>query len=95
MVMLTKIKDLFKKSFEFKVDNKSFESVLTNYLCFNLDKADDRKTVLECLLNRASNIPTSTVESYVLKCSIDGDKRVMYSIPDSKYHISGTVSHVI
>ena len=66
---------LLKKSFEFKVDNKSFESVLTNYLCFNLDKADDRKAILDCLLDRATNIPTSTVESYVLKCSIDGDNK--------------------
>ena len=54
---------------------KSFESVLTNYLCFNLDKADDRKVVLDYLLDRASNIPTSTVESYVLKCSIDEDNK--------------------
>lgn len=66
---------LLKKSFEFKVDNKSFESVLTNYLCFNIDKADDRKTVLGCLLEHASNIPTSTVENYVLKCAIDGDNK--------------------
>lgn len=66
---------LLEKSFEFKVDNKSFESVLTNYLCFNLDKADDRKIVLDCLLDRASNIPTSTVENYVLNCSIDGNNK--------------------
>lgn len=66
---------LLNQSFDFKLDNKSFESILTNYLCFNLDKADDRKIVLECLFERASNIPTSTVESYVLKCSIDGDNK--------------------
>lgn len=66
---------MLNQSFDFKLDNKSFESILTNYLCFNLDKADDRKIVLECLFERASNIPTSTVESYVLKCSIDGDNK--------------------
>lgn len=81
---------LLKKSFEFKVDNKSFESVLTNYLCFNSDKAEDRKVVLECLLERASNIPTATVESYVLRSSIDGNNKpfVVSAIFDKGLNIS-------
>lgn len=81
---------LLKKSFEFKVDNKSFESVLTNYLCFNSDKADDRKVILQCLLERAANIPTSTVKNYVLKCSIDGDNKpsIVRAIFDKELNIS-------
>lgn len=66
---------LLKKTFEFKVDHKSFEAVLTNYLCVNQDKADNRKVILQDLLERASNIPTATVENYVLKCSTDGDNK--------------------
>ena len=68
-------KSMLTKSFEFKVDSKSIESVLTNYLCFNVDKAENRKIIIECLLEHVSNIPTSTVESYVLKCSTDGENK--------------------
>lgn len=68
-------KSLLAKSFEFKVDNKSIESVLTNYLCFNADKAEDRRILIACLLDHVSNIPTATVENYVLKCSTDGENK--------------------
>lgn len=68
-------KSMLTKSFEFKVDSKSIEAVLTNYLCFNIDKADDRIIIIKCLLEHVSNIPTSAVESYVLKCPTDGENK--------------------
>lgn len=66
---------LLKKSFDFKMDNRAPESVLTNYLCGNSDRPEDRKIVLQCLLDKAANLPTSTVESYVLRCSADGGNK--------------------
>ena len=68
-------KALLAKSFEFNVDKKTVEVVLTNYLCNNSDNADDRRIILEFLLDHIPTIPTSTVENYVLKCSADGDKK--------------------
>ena len=66
---------LLNKSFEFKVEAKSFDSVLNNYLCFNNDKAEDRKRILDALLEHTSVIPTSMVERYVLKCEADGENK--------------------
>lgn len=63
---------LLKKTFEFMIDKKSYDSVLHNYLCYSRDSSDNRKVIIDCLLERAENLPTSTVETYVLTCSIDG-----------------------
>ena len=40
---------ILNKCFEFKMDNKAFESVVTNYLCYNASSAQNRKPVLSCL----------------------------------------------
>ena len=66
---------LLDLSFEFKMDNKSFESVLNNYLCFNSDTAENRKGIIDRLFEHATNFPTATVENYILKCSIDGNNK--------------------
>lgn len=81
---------LLKKSFEFKIENKSFEAVLTNYLCFNLDHEDDRRVVLQYLLEQANNIPTVTVESYVIKCTADGKNKplVVKALFDKNLNLS-------
>ena len=81
---------LLKKSFEFKIDNKSFEAVLTNYLCFNSDREDDRMIVLQYLLEQANNIPTATVENYVIKCTADGKNKplVVKALFDKNLNLS-------
>lgn len=66
---------LLKLSFEFKIENKSFESIVSNYLCFNLDDGATRKAILDCLFERSTTFPTSLVETYVLKCSADGERK--------------------
>ncbi|MCH5191702.1 MAG: hypothetical protein J1F23_06005 [Oscillospiraceae bacterium] len=66
---------LLKLSFEFKIENKSFESIVSNYLCFNSDDIQTRKAILDCLFDRATTFPTSLVETYVLKCSSDGERK--------------------
>ena len=66
---------LLRQSFEFKLEQKSFESVLTNYLCSNADAPEDRKDIIDCLFAHAANFPTAMVESYVLKCSADGPNK--------------------
>lgn len=66
---------LLKLSFEFKIENKSFESIVSNYLCFNLDDGVTRKAILDCLFEKSTTFPTSLVETYVLKCSADGERK--------------------
>lgn len=68
---------LLKNSFAFKIDNKSLEGIVTNYLCFNLDNADERQKIIECLFEKVTNFPTNMVESYVLKCAVDATKKPM------------------
>lgn len=67
--------ELLKISFEFKIENKSFESIILNYLCFNTDAVDVRRTVIDCLFEKATTFPTSVVETYVLKCAADGERK--------------------
>jgi len=66
---------VLKKLFEFKMDAKNLESVITNYLCFNLDPVETRSKVIPYLLERVSTVPTSTVQNYVLKCTTDGTEK--------------------
>ncbi len=66
---------LVNKSFAFKVDAKSAESVLTNYLCYNGASPEEREKVMACLLDKVGTVPTATVENYVLKCRLDGEKK--------------------
>lgn len=66
---------LIDKTFEFKVENKSLETVITNYLCYNSDSADDRKKIINCLFEKTDTFPTSTVESYILNCTADGENK--------------------
>ena len=63
------------KLFEFKVEAKSVEAAMTNYLCFNQDPVATRREVIPCLLDKSSVLPTSTVQNYVLKCAIDGSEK--------------------
>ncbi len=67
--------ELLKISFDFKIENKSFESIVSNYLCFNTDAVDIRKSVIDCLFDKAATFPTSVVETYVLKCAADGERK--------------------
>lgn len=66
---------ILKKLFEFKMDAKNIESVITNYLCFNQDPVETRKQVIPFLLEKTEAIPTSTVQNYVLKCATDGKEK--------------------
>lgn len=66
---------ILKKLFEFKMDAKNIESVITNYLCFNQDPVETRKLVIPFLLEKTQAIPTSTVQNYVLKCTTDGAEK--------------------
>ena len=66
---------ILNKCFEFKMDNKAFESVVTNYLCYNASSAKNRKPVLSCLFEKATSFPTNTVETYVLKSNTDGEEK--------------------
>lgn len=66
---------ILDKIFDFKIDAKSVEAVVTNYLCFNQDPVLTRKEVVPYLLEKTPVLPTSTVQNYVLKCAIDGDEK--------------------
>lgn len=66
---------ILKKCFEFKIDNKSLESVITNFLCYNGSSVQDRKVVLDCLFGKAVSFPTGTVETYVLGSTADGEEK--------------------
>lgn len=81
---------LLNVTFEFKVDKKSFDSVVTNYLCFNLDSPENRKSIIDCLFGKVATFPTSTVENYILKCSVDGDNKplIVSSMFDKGLNIS-------
>jgi len=81
---------ILNKCFEFKMDNKALESVVTNYLCYNASPAQDRKTVLACLFEKATSFPTNTVETYVLKSNTDGEEKpnVVSSIFDKGLNVS-------
>lgn len=65
---------ILDKLFEFKVEAKSVEAVMTNYLCFNQDPVATRKEVILYLLDKSPQLPTSTVQNYVLKCAVDGNE---------------------
>lgn len=64
--------EVIKKCFEFKIDPKEFETVVTNYLCHNASLVQERIIVLPYLIEKSTVFPTSTIENYVLKVSIDG-----------------------
>lgn len=66
---------ILDKLFEFKVEAKSVEAVMTNYLCFNQDPVAARKEVILYLLDKSPQLPTSTVQNYVLKCAVDGNEK--------------------
>ncbi|MBQ4557111.1 MAG: hypothetical protein IJA60_05645 [Clostridia bacterium] len=66
---------LLKTAFEFKLENKAFESVVATYLCHNTDDPTVRKDILACLFDKAVTFPTATVETYVLKCDADGSEK--------------------
>lgn len=67
--------NILEKCFEFKIENKAFESVVTNYLCYNSSPVQERKVVLACLFEKATAFPTNTVETYVLKSTADGEEK--------------------
>ena len=54
---------ILDKLFEFKVEAKSVEAVMTNYLCFNQDPVATRKEVILYLLDKSPQLPTSTVQN--------------------------------
>jgi hypothetical protein len=66
---------LLDKSFEFRIDDKSFEALLKHYLCFNDDSTEKRKPIVDYLLERAVTISSATVNTYVLQTSIDGENK--------------------
>ena len=66
---------ILEKLFEFKIDAKSVEAVMTNYLCFNQDPVSTRKEVIPYLLDKSPVLPTSTVQNYILKCAVDGNEK--------------------
>lgn len=66
---------ILDKIFEFKIDAKSVEAIVTNYLCFNQDPVFSRKEIIPYLLEKVQVLPTSTVQNYVLRCAIDGDEK--------------------
>lgn len=68
---------LLQQAFAFKLDKKSAETVLTNYLCSNTDSPENRQKIIEYLLEQVATIPTVAVENYVLTCSADGERKVM------------------
>ncbi len=67
--------NILDKLFEFKMDTKNLESVLTNYLCFNQDPIEARVKIIPYLLEKTPAVPTSTVQNYVLKCATDGSEK--------------------
>lgn len=66
---------ILRKLFSFQMEAKTVEAVVTNYLCFNQDPAATRKEILPFLLEKATAIPTSTVQNYVLQCTADGEEK--------------------
>jgi len=66
---------ILEKLFEFKIDTKSVEAVMTNYLCFNQDPVSTRKEVIPYLLDKSPALPTSTVQNYILNCTADGNEK--------------------
>ena len=63
--------ELLTASFEFRIESKAFDSVVTSYLCYNTDNEEARKAIIDCLFEKAVTFPTATVQTYVLKCSAD------------------------
>ena len=51
---------ILDKIFEFKIDAKSVEAIVTNYLCFNQDPVFSRKEIIPYLLEKVQVLPTST-----------------------------------
>lgn len=66
---------LLKMLYEFHVEQKTSESVLNDYLCYNQSNPEERKELIPFLLEQTENIPSSTVQNYVLKCSQDGENK--------------------
>ncbi len=64
------------KAYEFNLEVKHKEAIINNYLCFNQDKLEDRKTILPFLLGSVNTIPTNTFENYILRINIDGPYKI-------------------
>ncbi len=67
--------ELLELTFEFKMERKALEAILSNYLCYSTDDVDARKMVIDFLFASVSDCPTQTAETYVLKCSADGQRK--------------------
>ncbi|MBE6587091.1 MAG: hypothetical protein E7647_01600 [Ruminococcaceae bacterium] len=67
--------ELFERAFDFKLDQKGIEAILTNYLCYDKSPSDVRLIIIDRLLSVCDHIPTATVENYVVRCSTDGEKK--------------------
>ena len=66
---------LLERSLAFKVDHKALDAVFGSFLCENQDPPEARMAILTRLLGQVTSIPTATVETYVLKCSADGENK--------------------
>lgn len=67
--------EILKKCFEFKIDSKALEAVVTHYLCYNSSPLQERKVVLPYLFEKNVFFPTSMVETYVLNVAVDGEEK--------------------
>ena len=62
---------VIEKAYTHNLEQKTQENALTSYLCFSSDDKEERYQVIPFLLGYVSNIPSATVESYILKCGMD------------------------
>ncbi|MBQ4066947.1 MAG: hypothetical protein IJD22_04805 [Clostridia bacterium] len=81
---------LFERAFDFRLDQKGVESVITNFLCYDTSSPEDRLPIIEAILERCEHIPTATVENYVIRCTTDGENkpRVVEMIFDNRLNMS-------
>lgn len=81
---------IIEKCFEFKIENKAFESVVTNYLCHDGSSVEDRQILLDFLFTKVDTFPTHTVEDYILKSNSDGQRKpdVIFAIFEKELNIN-------
>lgn len=58
-----------------KIDARTHDSVLADYLNSNQDDGETRMKILACLISYVTTISTAAMTQYVLKCTTDGERK--------------------
>ena len=68
--------DVIKKMLSFQIDNKALDAIYNYYLNNNHDDVETRLKIIDTILVEGSPITANTVKTYVLKTTIDGEKKL-------------------